>query len=98
MPAKCPCFGKNLTRAPNIEANVTINSGCLVPRSSNSLEYAANRSTLRCRRSLMLRAQHGEISFAATANNARVDAVAGARHDLSRIAGHMWITPPLAFK
>jgi len=99
-PAKYPSFGKNLTRAPNLEANVTIKSGDPEPRSTNSLEYAANRSTLRCRRSLILRAQHGEISFAASANGARADFAAGTRHDLSRAGCHVKvrITPPLAFK
>jgi hypothetical protein len=96
-PAKCPSFGKNLTRAPKKEANVTIKVGCLVTRSTNSLEYAANRSTSWRSRNLIVRAQHGEISFAASANSASAEAVAGARHDLSRMKD-MWITPALAFK
>jgi hypothetical protein len=96
-PAKCPSFGKNLTRAPKREAYVTIAVGYLVTRSTNSLEYAANRSTSRRRRNFIVRAQHGEISFAASANSARAEAVAGARHDLSR-RKDIWITPALAFK
>ena len=81
--SKCPSFGNNLTRAPNIEANVTISSGYLVPRSPNSLEYAANRSTLRRHRSLIVHIQHGEISFAASANSARAEFFTATRHDLS---------------
>src|SRR6202522_2361088 len=82
--AKYPSFGTNLTRAPCFEANVTIETGCLVPRSTNFLEYAANRSTSRWRRSLIVRAQHGEISFAACAYGARGEHNAGARSNLSR--------------
>jgi hypothetical protein len=81
--AKYPCFGKNLIRAPSFEANVTIRFGRLALRSTNSLEYAANRSTLRRHRSFMLRAQHGEISFAASANGARAVSFTATRHDLS---------------
>jgi len=99
-PAKCPSFGKNLTRAPKKEANVTIKVGWLVTRSTNSLEYAANRSTSRWRRSFIVHAQHGGISFAASANSARAEFVAGVRHDLSRAGCHFAVqfTPALAFK
>ena len=98
--AMYPSFGTNLTCAPNEEANVTIESGCRVPRSTNSLEYAANRSTSRWRRSFIVHAQHGGISFAASANSARADFVAGVRHDLSRAGCHFAVqfTPALAFK
>jgi hypothetical protein len=84
-------------RAPKMEAYVTIRVGYLVPRPTNSLEYAANRSTSRRRRDLIVCAQHGENSFAASANSVRAASAARVRHDISRMDA-MWITPALAFK
>ena len=81
---------------------MTSKLGIPIRRTTNSLEYAANRSTSRCRLSLTLRAQHGEISFAASANGTRADSAAGVRHDLSRRGRHIdhvgvAIMPALAF-
>lgn len=79
---------------------MTSKLGILVRCTTNSLEYAANRSTLRCRHCLSVRAQRGGISFAACANTDNAVAIAGARYDLRDMVTEfdVWITPALAFK